>query len=105
MGKKAHLKSTTPSEINTSETSSYTLACRFIYIDEPFFGRSDTNDDGDFADAEEQFYYTSNNLYCVTAILDTSGSIIERYEYTPYGELTVYTGDGGDADWWDGGGE
>ena len=72
------------------------------YVDEPIFGKADTNDDGDFLDSEEQFYYTSNNLACVAALLDTSGNIIETYEYTPYGVTTIYIGDGGDGDWFDG---
>ncbi len=74
----------------------------FVYIDKPIFGRADTNDDGDFDDSEEQFYYTTNNLYNVVALLDTSGNIIERYDYKPYGEVTVYVDDGGDSDWSDG---
>jgi hypothetical protein len=78
------------------------------YIDEVVYGRADFWDgtdpgpDGDFNDDEEQFYYTTNNLYNVTALLGTSGNIIERYEYLPYGEVTVYVDDGGDGDWSDG---
>ena len=72
------------------------------YIDEPIFGRADTNDDGDFLDTGEKFYYIHNTQYSVHALLDTSGDIIEVYkQYTPYGKVTVYTGDGGDGDWWD----
>ncbi len=81
----------------TSETD-----YRFIYIDEPIYAQADLNDDGDFLDTGEKFYYVTNTQYSVTAILDTSGDILERYEYTPYGSVTIYTGDGGDGDWWDG---
>ena len=35
-------------------------------------------------------------------MIDTSGSIAERYDYDVYGAPTIYTGDGGDGDWWDG---
>lgn len=70
-----------------------------VYIDEPIYGRSDDNDDGDFLDTDEKFYYTSNNLYCVAALLDTSGDIIETYEYTPYGKANIYTEDGNDDTW------
>jgi len=75
------------------------------YIDEVVFGRSDFWDgstlgpDGDFSDSKEQFYYTTNNLYSVAALVDTSGSVIERYEYLPYGAVTVYTGAGVDSTW------
>lgn len=72
------------------------------YIDEPIYGQADTNNDGDFLDSGEKFYYVTNTQYSVTAILDTSGDILERYEYTPYGQPTIYTGDGGDGDWFDG---
>jgi len=75
------------------------------YIDEVVHGRSDFWDgstpgpDGDFADSKEQFYYTTNNLYSVAALVDTSGAVIERYEYLPYGTVTVYTGAGVDSTW------
>ena len=74
-----------------------------VYIDNPVFGRCDLNDDNDFSDTDEQFYYLHNTQYSVHAIVDTSGSIIEVYKnYQPYGAVDVYTGDGGDSDWWDG---
>ena len=74
-----------------------------VYIDEPVFARADKNDDNDFADTGEQFYYLHNTQYSVHAIIDTSGSIIEVYKnYQPYGAVSIYTGDGGDSDWWDG---
>jgi len=75
------------------------------YIDEVVHGRSDFWDgstpgpNGDFADSKEQFYYTTNNLYSVAALVDTSGSVIERYEYLPYGAVTTYTGAGVDSTW------
>jgi len=70
-----------------------------LYIDAHIFSRVDTNGNGDFADPEEQFYYTTNNLYNVVALVDASGNIIERYEYKPYGEATVYTDAGPDSTW------
>ena len=74
-----------------------------VYIDSPIFARCDKNDDNDFSDTDEQFYYLHNTQYSVHAIIDTSGSIIEIYKnYQPYGAVDVYTGDGGDGDWWDG---
>ena len=74
-----------------------------VYIDSPIFARCDKNDDNDFADTDEQFYYLHNTQYSVHALTDTSGSIIEVYKnYHPYGAVEVYTGDGGDSDWWDG---
>lgn len=88
----------------TSRSTKTTSNSRYrsIYIDEPIYAQADLNDDGDFLDTGEKFYYVTNTQYSVTAILDTSGDILERYEYTPYGSVTIYTGDGGDGDWFDG---
>ena len=70
---------------------------------QPVYGSCDLNDDNDFADTSGQFYYLHNTQYSVHAIVDTSGSIIEVYKnYQPYGAVDVYTGDGGDSDWFDG---
>ncbi len=69
------------------------------YIDEPIFVGYDSDGNGV---TDENHYYTHNNLYSVEAMLDDAGDIIERYEYTPYGEVTVYVDDGGDGDWTDG---
>ena len=37
-------------------------------------------------------YYTGDANYNVTALLDYTGAVVERYVYTPYGEATVYDG-------------
>jgi RHS repeat-associated protein len=37
--------------------------------------------------------------YNIEALTDRTGSVIERYEYTPYGKPTVYTGAGTDGKW------
>jgi RHS repeat-associated protein len=34
-------------------------------------------------------YYHANNLYNVTAITDKNGVVVERYNYSPYGEATI----------------
>jgi len=59
------------------------------YIDEPVAMYRDHNDDDDFADANELLYYATNRLYSVAALLDTSGSVVEGYEYTAYGKVTI----------------
>jgi RHS repeat-associated protein len=39
-------------------------------------------------------YYHANSLYCVSALTNGSGAVVERYRYTPYGELTILAADG-----------
>ena len=53
----------------------------------------DSNADGDFADTDEVQYALHDANYNVTALVDTTGAVIERYEYTPYGEVTVLDAD------------
>lgn len=44
-------------------------------------------------------WYLQGGNYNVEALTDRTGSVIERYEYTPYGKPTVYTGAGTDGKW------
>jgi RHS repeat-associated protein len=37
----------------------------------------------------EPLYYTSDHRYSVQAITDGNGTVVERYAYTPYGEMAV----------------
>jgi len=39
-------------------------------------------------------YYHANNLYCVSALTDGTGAVAERYQYSPYGVLTILAADG-----------
>lgn len=36
-----------------------------------------------------RYYYHQNALYSVAALTDDTGSVVERYEYEPYGKVTV----------------
>lgn len=47
-----------------------------------------TGDDG----LEEALYYLHDANFNVTALANTSGAVVERYAYTPYGEVTVLDG-------------
>jgi RHS repeat-associated protein len=44
-------------------------------------------------------WYLQGNNYNVEALTDRTGAVVERYEYSPYGKVTVYTGKGADAKW------
>ena len=63
------------------------------YIDSPVvrFRDADNNDDFD-----ETLYYSTDATHNVTALIDDSGVVVERYMYDPYGVVTVL-----DADWAD----
>jgi len=47
----------------------------------------------------DDHYYAHDHLYSVTALLDNTGQVTERYEYNAYGKATVYTDDGADDTW------
>ena len=49
-----------------------------------------------------EYYYTHDHLHSPAVLLTLGGTIHERYEYDAYGNPTIYTGDGGDGNWFDG---
>jgi RHS repeat-associated protein len=67
--------------VPTSPTEKYVYG---DYIDEPIWK---TGTGG-------AVYYHANALYCVSALTNGSGAVVERYRYTPYGELTILAADG-----------
>ena len=42
----------------------------------------------------QDYWYHKNHLGSVVAITDGQGSVVERYEYDPYGKLTIYAANG-----------
>ena len=60
------------------------------YIDAPVL--RDRNNDQD-PDLEERLYYATDANMNVTALLDTDGTVVERYVYDPYGRARVYSDD------------
>jgi RHS repeat-associated protein len=61
-----------------SPTYSYVYAS---YIDEPVMRAS--------SGGSVKHYFHRNQQYSITALTDGSGTIVERYAYTAYGELTI----------------
>jgi RHS repeat-associated protein len=57
------------------------------YIDAPVL--RDRNNDQD-PDLEERLYYATDANMNVTALVDTDGTVAERYTYNPYGKMTVH---------------
>ena len=58
------------------------------YIDEPILK------DGTFATGTGIVYYHRNQQYSITALTDSTGTVVERYAYSPYGETTILDGVG-----------
>jgi RHS repeat-associated protein len=72
-----------------------TMRCQYIwdmrYIDAPVVRFRDTNGDGT---ADDTLYYCNDANMNVTALVNASdGGVAERYEYDPYGNLTVLNPD------------
>ena len=60
-----------------------------MYIDELVQVGVNTNPSVD--DDADTFYFASHDAnFNVLGIVDTSGGLTERYDYTPYGQRTVY---------------
>jgi len=66
------------------------------YVDAPVVRFHNGNTDEDYDDPEDNtLYYTQDANWNVTALVDAStGNVVERYMYEPYGEATVL-----DEDW------
>ncbi|RLS59397.1 MAG: RHS repeat-associated core domain-containing protein [Planctomycetota bacterium] len=64
------------------------------YVDEPVLLVDRTPSGSVGAGVDERFYYHRNQQYSVTALTDQSGSVVERYAYTAYGEPTILDGAG-----------
>ncbi|MCG3180926.1 MAG: hypothetical protein BIFFINMI_03291 [Phycisphaerae bacterium] len=62
------------------------------YIDAPVCRWRDEDDDGDFTDSGEELYYCNHANMNVSALVNASGSVVERYVYGPYGRTTIYDG-------------
>jgi len=58
------------------------------YIDAAVLRDEDTDTDGDCDD--ERLYYAHDAQFNVTALVNTDGTIAERYVYDPYGKVTIY---------------
>jgi RHS repeat-associated protein len=65
------------------------------YVDELLLLNDDAGDDSDY-------FVCYDQIYSSQALLSSTGSIVERYDYDAYGQPVIYTGNGGDGDWWDG---
>ena len=59
------------------------------YIDAPIL-RDSFNTSGQIV-GSSRMYYLGDANFNVTALVNASGAVVERYAYTPYGKVTVFT--------------
>jgi RHS repeat-associated protein len=65
------------------------------YVHAPVLRWRDGNTDGDLEDeGDSTLYYCNDANFNVTALVDASGTVVERYLYDPYGKVTIC-----DSDW------
>ncbi|MCX5653082.1 MAG: polymorphic toxin-type HINT domain-containing protein [Planctomycetota bacterium] len=63
------------------------------YVHAPVMRWRDGNTDGDLEDeGDSTLYYCNDANMNVTALVNTSGTVVERYLYEPYGKVTIYDG-------------
>ena len=77
------------------------------YIDGPILRDRDADEDSQTGDLgktdsglEERLYYTTDANMNVTALVNTSGVVQERYVYDAYGKATIYDDDWSDTVTW-----
>ncbi|MFC1588387.1 RHS repeat domain-containing protein [Planctomycetota bacterium] len=78
------------SEVIEEYNDSNVLQRRYVYgasIDEPLVLEESTKQD------DPLYYYHTNALGTVMSLTNDTGDIVERYEYSAYGELTILTND------------
>ncbi|MDZ7615443.1 MAG: RHS repeat-associated core domain-containing protein, partial [Patescibacteria group bacterium] len=61
------------------------------YVDAAILRDENTDTDGLCDDG--RVYYLTDANFNVTALIDAAGTVVERYVYTPYGEVTIYNAD------------
>ena len=67
------------------------------YIDELVqIAVNEDPDDANESVCERDYYALTNANFNVMALVDANGQLVERYEYTPYGQRTVYKKSGPD---------
>ena len=79
---------------STSTSSSTRQYVNASYVDEPVLLIDRTAAGSVGAGTDERFYYHRNQQYSITALTDNSGTPVERYAYTAYGEPTILDGPG-----------
>jgi RHS repeat-associated protein len=87
--------------VSGETTVATTVNCQYVwdirYIDAPVLRDRDAAAGGDLgwmgSGLDERRYYTNDANMNVTALVNTSGTVVERYVYDPYGKVTFLQGD------------
>ena len=83
--------------VTVTSTSNFFSSRKYVnasYVDEPVLLIDGTAAGSVGAGTDERFYYHRNQQYSITALTDNSGTPVERYAYTAYGEPTILDGAG-----------
>ena len=71
-----------------------------LYLDELMVYDFDEDGDGDFDSIgtdDTRLYRLNDFIYSSAAVIEPDGDVLERYDYTPYGEVTVWKPDYADT--------
>lgn len=80
--------------VNSSTNPESQFVWHPYYIDALAVRYWDGNTDGDFNETNEgAHYFCQDANFNVTAVVNASGTVLERYQYTPYGEVTFLEDD------------
>lgn len=67
------------------------------YVHSPVCRFRDGNTDGDYDDTgddtDDNLYFANDANFNITALIETDGTVAERYVYDPYGHVTIYNSD------------
>ena len=80
------------------ENVATTARCQYVwgvrYVDDIVLRDRDTDSDGECTDAggSERLFYLTDANFNVTA-LAAGATVVERYDYDPYGQVTIYNSD------------
>ncbi|WP_020476098.1 MBG domain-containing protein [Zavarzinella formosa] len=75
--------------VDGATTTSY--AWSPVYVDAMIARDRDTNADGSL---DERLYAMQDANFNVIGLMDTSGNVVERYQYDPFGGFNVFAGSG-----------
>jgi len=89
-----------PDTVASDPRYQYVWGMRYVHA--PVLRDEDTDADGDCTDdaGSERLYYTQDANFNVTALVETDGTVAERYTYDPYGTRTIHDDDWSDEVSW-----
>jgi len=97
--------------LGNDSTAATTVKCQYVwslrYIDSPVLRDRDADGDSETGNLgktdsglDERLYYTTDANMNITALVDTTGAVQERYVYDAYGKATIYDDDWSETKTW-----